>query len=1628
MRQAMAGGSHFIWIPLLLSCIVQASDNTHVQHAETVLVKNGGISELDKILSRIPITLPDGIDPKNVNVTSITIKSCSGMKEQLALLNRQLQQTTLHNSQLDEEAFGLRREVRQLRLKLATCTSTTSTITISYQTQLQNKVKEELEKFDSDTFLVLKILALTREVKTLENRIKLAANSSEITTGPTELQRELQEKVAELNAKQQQIEGTRTNSELILQIISLQNQIWDVEQEVSRRGETGLQHNSKIIALQQQLDRKISELQRKEDETSSVLELTAVSSKIAAIEKLITFHTEKSSTSAADYQRQIKEKTDLLKKKILQLNRDERNTDLTNEILTLQAEMLHIRQIMSSSKTLSDARLKELKSHLDAEKRRQENLEKQLGEVEPGQSQQILNIITLMKELRELNNDEQQQTTPINQLSRLQTLLQAKERDYAKAQADIKELQGKLELKSKECSGLEERYANVKTEFEQKIAELNRTGDSKAALVLNVINLHDELRTLTDLISRTQDPDSLSELQKQLEEKQEQLHSMNAQIKELIANPKIILTIIELQSEIWDLQNKGTNETTSDRIKELQSRVDSLISDIDGKGNKNTKLMLKIMTLQSRVEQLQKQLADLDVLRTSQVTELGYDLGAKKKELQNYVNELHEKNETNTGLILTVTNLRNQLRNLEEERRNDNTTSYLTITQLQEQLRAKRVTYSRDQAEIKTLKNLLQAEQKACELTQAQVTDLQSKLKLKSKECSSFEKRYTETKTELEQKIVELDRAGDSKAALILTVINLHDELKSLTDLISTTEEPEKIVELQRQLEEKQEELKSKTADIQRVIADPKIILTIIELQNEIWDLQNKGTNETANKRIKELQSRVDSLTSDTDEKGNENTKLMLRIMMLQNQVEQMQRQLSDVNSVKSTQVTQLENDLDTKKNELQRYVNELKEKNQENAELILSITGLNNQLRQLQEEKQNEGQKTSASITKLREQLKIKAEEHSRDQDTIKALESKLNQTEAQCSSHEQEIKKLQSDLDENMKKLESESDSVTTLALQVSTLTMQLEELQKQLQKTESKAKIKELQAEIEEKNKELAKKTEELKTRSTQPQRLLQIITIQTEIEKYMNAAANDTDYVRITALQDHLNYLVEGIQDEKDENTKLVFQLLTQQDEIARLKKQEDNQRQALLDKIKALEDELDDVRRQIAEKSQLLESHDMRIPNLSAEIIALHQRIKPLEDEISTLNETYAENMAELQARLTLTQKQLQDSELRLKDTDAKNFNSIMEIADLRAQLKKAQKKASKAAEKNINDLELQLQLQQKANKKLEITNRDLQQEVKELKMCCNEANTHCEDLKRQLQQSQEDADRLQRQLRERDAAFKQLQQDFKDKTEENEKLQSENSNKPSANLQQQLQEKDALVKQLQQQVDQRTADNHRLQDDYDNLQNEKNDLESRVQDLQDKLTDVEDKTIHISKMTFDPNTAHPRIYLSTDKTEMSTTEEILVRDNPNRFDVVLAALGKSGFSSGRHYWEVSVAGKLCYHIGMSSESAPRKGSFPFSPTNGYWTIVMNKQGQHRALDKRPVSISITTQPLQLGVLLDYKAGQISFYDSGARTHMYTFVGQKFTDKIHPFINYCVDEVENPAPIVLLNPGSADWIK
>lgn len=187
--------------------------------------------------------------------------------------------------------------------------------------------------------------------------------------------------------------------------------------------------------------------------------------------------------------------------------------------------------------------------------------------------------------------------------------------------------------------------------------------------------------------------------------------------------------------------------------------------------------------------------------------------------------------------------------------------------------------------------------------------------------------------------------------------------------------------------------------------------------------------------------------------------------------------------------------------------------------------------------------------------------------------------------------------------------------------------------------------------------------------------------------------------------------------------------------------------------------------------------------------------------------------------------------------------------------------------------------------------------------------------------------------------------------------------------------------------------------------------------------------LHPGTVTMDPRTAHPRIRLSEDNSRLQTQRHHQpVKDHPGRFDVALAALGTTGHSSGRQFWEISVANQVCYHVGVASKAAQRKGTIQFKPATGYWTMTRNKLGHFRALDRVPAAVSVPTQPVTLGVFLDYSKGRVSFYDTGARSHLYSFTGQTFTDKLYPFIGLCEEDIGNQDPIQLLPPGPTDWIQ
>nr|XP_024001420.1 zinc-binding protein A33-like [Salvelinus alpinus] len=173
-------------------------------------------------------------------------------------------------------------------------------------------------------------------------------------------------------------------------------------------------------------------------------------------------------------------------------------------------------------------------------------------------------------------------------------------------------------------------------------------------------------------------------------------------------------------------------------------------------------------------------------------------------------------------------------------------------------------------------------------------------------------------------------------------------------------------------------------------------------------------------------------------------------------------------------------------------------------------------------------------------------------------------------------------------------------------------------------------------------------------------------------------------------------------------------------------------------------------------------------------------------------------------------------------------------------------------------------------------------------------------------------------------------------------------------------------------------------------------------------------------VTLDPDTAHPKLILSEDGKQVRYGNTRTNRPNtPKRFDKSVNVLGKEGFSSRRVYYEVTVKGKTDWDLGVARESINRNGNIKLSPENGYWTVWLRNGEQYRALSSPSVLLSLREKPQKVGVFVDYEEGQVSFYDVEARSHIYSFTGCTFTEKLYPFFCPCLnDGGKNSAPLII----------
>lgn len=156
-------------------------------------------------------------------------------------------------------------------------------------------------------------------------------------------------------------------------------------------------------------------------------------------------------------------------------------------------------------------------------------------------------------------------------------------------------------------------------------------------------------------------------------------------------------------------------------------------------------------------------------------------------------------------------------------------------------------------------------------------------------------------------------------------------------------------------------------------------------------------------------------------------------------------------------------------------------------------------------------------------------------------------------------------------------------------------------------------------------------------------------------------------------------------------------------------------------------------------------------------------------------------------------------------------------------------------------------------------------------------------------------------------------------------------------------------------------------------------------------------------VVLDPLTHNPWLQLSEDQRTVSEAQFMSeVSDSSQRFDTLPCVLAWEGYNYGRHYWEVEVSGKSRWRIGLTTASSKRQGRFSMSPREGYW-VLWSSARQFYACTKPETELPVELIPRRIGVYLDYKEGQISFYNAENQSHIYSFNSASFREKLYPLL-------------------------
>ncbi|KAL2097149.1 hypothetical protein ACEWY4_006356 [Coilia grayii] len=1641
-------------------------------------IKNNKNSLVEKVreleeTSNADYSLIVKIITQQIKVSEIERTECSAQKDTVALLIELEAKLVDRETDINNLKEKNKRLQQQLQHMSHECSGLVDKIT-----ELEGSLEKEIQKVKGDLKPLLELVSLKFSIQ----QIKMSIASEKSAVKIIELKWNLKEKEDKMKEKVEEIKNSGLEgSQEAVKIVSLLMDIWELQTGVESEATLKL-----IYDLQNELNRLIDSLK---DTTSSkqLLTILAAQTDQARIKRLKIVISEKYQVELTELHTKLEKAEQELEVKTSEVaGKDKDISNLGKQIKALQVQIEKLRADIQKLNETTSNHIEDLDRQLKISQKMLENKSKALQLADKNNGELLIRITTLVEKIKDTETKAYEKDQFLT--SKITTLEKQLE-NLRKENVAIKEKNKALEKENEECSGLQQRYDDLKKKTDALMSKV--TDSYKYILQINDLSI--EIENLQKTIVRK--PDNVEDLKKLLEVKLKELENLKNETRNVPGSREVIKIV-----EVITTMNKEMHKATDKHLKhisDLQEQVDKLIEQLKGKTTENEVLVVQIMAQKATETRLTKEIAILKQKHAAEVKVYQDTLDKKQKELEletsrcnkqaDRIEELKlvisesQANLSNYTKIygLKITELEQNLKKVTQQLQDaiaqlkivegDKAEQVLKIIQIQTEMTSivnKAVTEKQAlHAEITALKKHINT----CSEEKAKLTDSITELKINEKKivekCSLINETYWEMKTEFDVTITKVDKNSQLILKMNMLLLEIEalqrkmvEETGDLTELENEvqkkTEELEKlekqlglnnrinskkitniittIINNERtaiaqnneqylaQIDDLNNELDEKLAMLKGEEAEKtKLLIKILTLENDVSSLENRisKTKEESSKKIAEIerQLREKMIEINVLKVKNCGTQTMnKKIAELEAEANQLELDLSKAKQTANDQLKELGRRLAEKKKQLQSNSDKMVALDKQNGELVLKLAAMENKMntvifgakdleeisaakiKELKNEldakvaelKVKEGEKNKAmiqvaehqdEITQLKDRLsKARAAAEQKITDLVKSKQEVIDS----CTTFKEQYADMKKQVEEDMKKIED----IPGLILRITNLNREIEALKKAI--THKTGDETELKTELEKKMAELAMVEKALGGKTPAAKQIKEIIVLLREKDKVN--IENSQEYLkRITELEDELDEKIALLKDEEGEKVKAIIKVMEHQDEITQLKDRLSKARAAAKQKITAIETELDNKRREI----DRLKVQDCGKGQKKQAIEALEKEATDLQVKLNNLKDSSKKEIDDLMNRLKLKEKEIQDSSEKLRTLDKEHGALILKNIDIQnkmAALLNSEKDIKQKAADEIADLKKEIA-------KLKAENDELRGSVGQAKDCAHLKGLN-EELRNHLEKKDQTITTVQAEKAE---ALEKLKEREAELTAEQEK--TSGLEKEKKQLEESLREKEE--------------------------ENEKQ--KRKLEEFEKDSAAKKEKAVHVSQPAIDPDTAHPKLQLSNNNREMRLlVNPQRVSDLPQRFNHFTAALASTGFNEGRQYWEVGVTGKPCYSLGVASEQARKKGSLILNPRNKFWTLTLRRSDHLIADDKQKIRLrgEGVAKPTKIGVLIDFKIKEISFYDAGSRTHMYSFRDVDTNAKLFPFMSTCEDTEEGSPPMVFNAVASAQWLE